>query len=127
MKVRLPLLLVILLALPLVLAACGGDKVENAEKFLEAMGDLDTDEAKEYACDDMDDEIDEAFEFFGTLDGFDITDIECEEDGDNVKCDFTIVGELEGETISNPIEGQAMAMDGDKVCDTEAIGPQGGE
>ena len=122
MKARFALLLVIALALPMVLSACGGDKVENAEKFLEAIGDRDADEAKEYACDDVHGEIDDLVALMNELDDFDVTDIECEEDGDNVKCTYTMVTTVAGETQSQTFEDEVLTMDGDKMCEVGSPG-----
>lgn len=111
MKFRTLFLMVIILALPMLLAACGGDKVGNAEKFMKAAADGDADEAEKYVCDDEKDSIDEVSSGFG--EGVNISDISCEEDGDNVKCDFNIAVEgIEGETATSI----TFKMDGDKVC-----------
>ena len=122
MKARFALLLVIALALPMVLSACGGDKVENAEKFLEAIGDRDADEAKEYACDDVHDDLDELIALMNEFDDLDYTDIECEEDGDNVKCSYNVVTTVAGETQTQTIEDEVIIMDGDKMCDGGSSG-----
>ena len=112
MKFRNLFLLVIVLALPMLLAACGGDKVGNAEKFMKAIADNDIDEAKKYVCDD---EKDNADDTGAALEGVKISDISCEEDGDNVKCDYKIsVDGVEGETATS----LTFKMDGDKVCGT---------
>lgn len=112
MKIRNIFLLLIILALPMLLAACGGDKVGNAEKFMKALADNDLDEAKKYICDDEKDTVDEDAASF---EGVNLTDISCEEDGDNVKCDFKIgIEGVEGETPSSI----TFEMDGDKVCGT---------
>lgn len=110
MKIRNLFLLVIVLALPMLLAACGGDKVGNAEKFLKAISDNDIDEAKKYVCDKEKDSADDSA---GAFEGIEISDISCEEDGDNVKCDYKMSIEgVEGETATSV----TFKMDGDKVC-----------
>lgn len=111
MKFRSLFLLAIVLALPMLLAACGGDKVGNAEKFMKAVADNDADEAKKYVCDDQKDEL--TGESAGMPEGTEFKDISCKEDGDDVKCSFKLA--MEG------VEEQSMTwtlvMDGDKVCD----------
>ncbi|MBI5929465.1 MAG: hypothetical protein HY862_09160 [Chloroflexi bacterium] len=110
MKVRNIFLLVIILALPMLLAACGGDKTGNAEKFMKALADNDIDEAKKYVCDKEKDSADDAATAFESVK---LSDISCKEDGDNVKCDYKISIEgVEGETATSI----TFKMDGDKVC-----------
>jgi hypothetical protein len=114
MKTRMSFLILVLLLLPLVLAACGGDKVGNAEKFLEAAGDNDFDEAKKYVCDDEKDNIEGEAAF---PEGVELKDIECEEDGDDVKCSFNMA--MEGVDGDTPVT-MVFVMEGDKVCDVKA-------
>ncbi|MCQ3930336.1 MAG: hypothetical protein DPW16_07735 [Chloroflexi bacterium] len=111
MKIRNLLLLVIVLALPMLLAACGGDKVGNAEKYMKAVADGDRDEAEKYVCDDKKDEL--AGDNVGDTEGLEFKDISCKEDGDNVKCDFKIAIEGVDEEQATSV---TFKMDGDKVC-----------
>jgi hypothetical protein len=105
------LFVMLVLALPFLLAACGGDKTGNAEKFLKALDEGDVDEAQKYVCDDEKDSLDDMGEF---LDSVSISDISCEEDGDNVKCTYKAT--VEG---SDPQEvTETYKMDGDKLCGT---------
>ncbi len=110
MKIRNLFLLVIVLTLPMLLAACGGDKVDNAEKFMKAVADNDADEAKKYVCDDKKDELTGDS---GMPEGTEMKDISCEEDGDDVKCSYKFTSEgIPEQTVS-----VTLVMDGDKVCD----------
>ena len=111
MKIRNVVLMIIVLALPMLLAACGGDKVGNAEMFLKAVADNDADEAEKYVCDDKKDEL--TGDSAGMPEGMEMKDISCEEDGDNVKCSYKISAE------GNPEQSVSvtLVMDGDKVCD----------
>jgi hypothetical protein len=117
MKFRTLFLLVIILALPMLLAACGGDKVGNAEKFLKAVADNDVDEAEKYVCDDEKDSL--TGESSGMPEGVEFKDISCDEDGDNVKCSFTMVMAVEGAEAQEIEQSWTMKMDGDKVCGLE--------
>ncbi|GIK62627.1 MAG: hypothetical protein BroJett018_04210 [Chloroflexota bacterium] len=112
MKIRNLFLVIIVLALPMLLAACGGDKVDNAEKFMKALADNDIDEAKKYVCDKEKDSADDSATAFESVK---ISDISCKEDGDNVKCDYKMTIEDEEDAISTSI---TFKMDGDKVCGT---------
>lgn len=111
MKIRNLFLLTLVLALPLLLAACGGDKVGNAEKYMKAVADGDRKEAEKYVCDDKKDEL--AGDNVGDTEGLEFKDISCKEDGDNVKCDFKIAIEGVDEEQASSV---TFKMDGDKVC-----------
>jgi hypothetical protein len=91
MKMRI-LVLVFLLLCPMFLGACStsGDKVENAEKFLDAVGKADTDAAKKYVCPDKLDNIEEITANINE-ENLTFSDIECLKDGDNVQCTFKVV------------------------------------
>ena len=106
-------LLILLLVLPLALAACGGGKTDNAKAFLEAMADNDADKAKENACDAMHASIDTLLELAG--DNFNADDISCEEDGDNaVKCTV--------QDGDDEVELTLVMDDDDKVCGGDLFG-----
>ncbi len=111
MKIRNLFLLTLVLTLPLLLAACGGNKVDNAEKFMKAVADNDSDEAKKYVCDDKKDEL--TGDSSGMPEGTEMKDISCEEDGGDVKCSFKIATE----GIPEQSMTWTLVMDGDKVCD----------
>lgn len=112
MKLRFSFLIVLLLVLPLVLAACGGSDTDTAKKFVEAIADADDDEAGKHVCDKNKDKL---------LDGpgeedssFDIKDLKCEEDGDDVTCKFESDLNLLPEAAD--IE-MTFSMDDGKVCE----------
>jgi hypothetical protein len=106
-KIRLPLVVVALLIIPFVLTACGGEKTDNATRFLESMDKGDTDQAKAYVCDDLKDAI-ELMASDGADNSTNIKDINCKEDGDNVTCTFK-VGDLQGQLTF-------IMDDDDKIC-----------
>lgn len=120
MKTRISFLIVLLMVLPLVLAACGGGPADTAKKYVEAIADGDADEAEKHVCDDNKDQL---------LDGpgednasFDVSDLECEEDGDDVKCTFkSDLGLLDEEA---EIE-MTFGMKDDKVCETKDMAIDG--
>ena len=115
LKSRLPFLAVLMLLLPVVLAACGGGPTGNAEDFIKAMADNDKDKAKDVSCDAFHNEIDLLFEGDGGPSG-ELEDLKCEEDGDNVKCTGKD-SEAEGEFV--------FAMEDDKVCGILSISTDG--
>jgi hypothetical protein len=117
MKFRTLFLTVIILALPMLLAACGGDKVGNAEKFMKAVADGDADEAEKYVCDDEKDSL--TGESSGMPEGVEFNDISCKEDGDNVQCSFKMVINIEGADPQETEQSWTLQMDGDKVCGLE--------
>jgi hypothetical protein len=101
-----PKILLLLLVLPLILAACGGGKTDNAKSFLEAMNDEDADKAKDNACDAVHGAIDELLSR-PSLGDVEVGD--CEEDGDtNVKCSISIDDE--------DVDITLIMDDDDKVC-----------
>lgn len=106
-------LVVAVLILPFLLAACGGDKVGNAEKFLKALGEGDAEEAQKYVCDKEKDSLDQLDSLFD-YDDVTLNDISCDEDGDNVKCSYKLALEGSGEQDISV----TYKMDGDKVCGT---------
>ncbi len=110
LKLRLPLLIALMLMLPLVLAACGGGKADNAKSFLEAMDDGDADKAKEQVCDGLHTIIDLLLSE-GVGDGPNFDDISCKEDGDNVTCTIKVGDEEDDITLTMD--------DDDKVCGGE--------
>ena len=108
MKTRMSFFIVLLLMLPLVLAACSNEKkIENAQKFLEALAADDVDEARTYLCEEEQKELDAGGNPFS---GLSVTDIECADDGGDVKCTFKVEGQ-EIEFI--------IGFEGDKVCYVE--------
>lgn len=93
MKTRKTMLLILLLlVMPMVLAACGGDISEDdAEKALKAGFEGDRDEANKFFCDaDKIGEDDAAMP-----DGVEVANIECKKEGDNMNCsaDVTVAGQ----------------------------------
>lgn len=115
MKTRLSFLIVMLLALPLVLAACGGGDADTAKNFVEAVADGDQDEAEKHVCDKNKAEL-----VGGPNDGgaFEVEDLECEEDGDDVTCKFKSNFGVEGVEKSD-IE-MTFGMEDGKVCERKA-------
>lgn len=108
---RAALFLMIILALPMVLAACGGGATGNAKDFLNAWADGDTDKMKDVSCDEFSSTIDLLAE--GSEEA-ELEDVKCEEDGDNrVTCTARAEGEDEEEIT--------FIMDDDKVCGIEGL------
>ncbi|NDJ85099.1 MAG: FHA domain-containing protein [Chloroflexi bacterium] len=84
-----------------------GSSVDNAEKFLEALGSCDAEEAETYVCDDDQDAI--ARLAASCEAGFE--DISCSQDGNDVKCDYVEV--VEQERFERAIH---LNMRNGKVC-----------
>lgn len=105
MKKNLFVLVAIVLILPLVLSACGGGPVKNAENFVKAISDADKDKAEKYVCDDFKDELDQM-----TGEKTEIDDLKCEEKDDNVTCSW----KSDGQEIE-----LTFTMKDDKVCGIE--------
>jgi hypothetical protein len=103
-----PKILLLLLVLPLVLAACGGGKADNAKSFIEDLFAGDASKAKENACDALHPSIDIIAGFVEDGDEVKLDDLECKEDGDNVKCTASVDGEEDTLTL--------IMDDDDKVC-----------
>jgi hypothetical protein len=105
-----PKILLLLLVLPLVLAACGGGKADNAKSFAEDLFAGDASKAKENACDALHPSIDLIAGLIEEGDeSVELENLECEEDGDtNVKC----TAEVDGESDSFVL----VMDDDDKVC-----------
>ena len=109
MKTRFSFLIVMLLVLPLVLAACGGSDTDTAQKYIEAIADGDKDEAERHVCDDNKDELTGAA---SSDSKFEVDDLKCEEDGDDVKCTY----KLEGSDVE-----MSFAMEDGKVCENTGL------
>lgn len=82
-------LLIILVVLPFVMAACGGDDVsaDDAENAIKAAFEGNVDEANKYLCDDQKMTEEDAEAVQGLIE---LGDISCEKDGDNMKCEVTM-------------------------------------
>lgn len=107
MNKRILFLTLMLVILPFVVAACGGDISEDdAEKAVKAAFEGKVDEANKYICDD--DKINE--EEFELPEGSEIKidKIECKKDGDKMNCDYTVSFTMEGTTT--PIS-QSLSFD----------------
>ncbi len=116
MKTRISFLIVLLMVLPLVLAACGGGDTDTAKKYIEAIADGDKDEAEKQVCDNP---KDERIGTSPTQDSFDVDDLKCEEDGDNVKCTFkTDFGDENADAVKVEL---TFGMEDGKVCSTEGM------
>jgi hypothetical protein len=109
MNKRFAFLLTLLILVPVILAACGGDDDEsglNNDSFtsaFEALLEGNADPAKELACDEVHTEIEEAAAGMSALtgeEGMD-TSVSCEVGDDQASCDMTITIEIEG---ADPIE-----------------------
>src|SRR5436190_1964133 len=83
MKTRMSFVILMLLVLPLVLAACGGGPAGEAKSFLEAVNKGDKDEAEKHVCDKNKDTLTAMAS--GDSEEDDVS-IDCEKDGDDVKC-----------------------------------------
>ncbi|MBZ0305898.1 MAG: hypothetical protein K8I82_07515 [Anaerolineae bacterium] len=93
MNKRIIFLTVLLVILPFVVAACGGDVSEDdAEKTVKAAFEGDVDEANKNLCDD--DKLEGGD--VESVEGLTIGDIECKKDGDKMNCDYTMSMEVEG-------------------------------
>ena len=110
MKPRILCLLACLLALPLMLAACGDNSAENAEKFIQALNDEDVQEAEKYVCDNPSSDLKEIMTVVAGGGEVDLLNIKCEKDGDDVKCTYNLgIGSRAQETIT-------FAMEDNTVC-----------
>jgi hypothetical protein len=110
MKRTYPKILILLILLPVVLAACGGGATGNAEDFINAIADTDADKAKDVACDEFANEID--LLMTGASGNPTAEDVKCEDDGDDVKCTFKDEDDSENEIT--------FTMTDDKVCGIKA-------
>ncbi len=112
MNKRVLFLTILLVVLPFVMAACGGDLSEDdAEKTVKAAFEGDVDEANKNICDE--DKIKE--EDAQVVEGLTVDDIECKKDGDKMNCDFTMKMEVEGTEQSFPSSFSFDIKDG-KLC-----------
>lgn len=112
MSKRILSLTILLVLLPFVMAACGGDLSEDdAEKTVRAAFEGDVDEANKNICDE--DKIKE--EDAQVTEGLTIDELECKKDGDKMNCDFTMSVEVEGQAQSFPGSISFDVKDG-KLC-----------
>ena len=119
MKTRLSFLIVMLMVLPLVLAACGGGDTDTAKKYVEAISKADSDEAEKHVCDDNKDQL---LDGPGDNEKFDTDDLKCEEDGDDVKCSFkSDLGLLDEKADI----AMTFVMKDGKVCETKDLSING--
>jgi hypothetical protein len=109
MKTRMSFLILVLLLLPLVLAACGGGPTGEAKAYLEAVADGDKDEAEKHVCDKNKELLTTGI---GDDTKAEIKSIDCEEkDDDKVEC--KVETEEDGEdTIT-------FKMEDGKVCEPD--------
>lgn len=121
MKTRLSFLIVMLLVLPLVLAACGGGDTDTAKKYVEAIANNDKDEIEKHICEDNKDKLDSGP---GDAGSFEVDDLKCEEDGDDVKCTMKSTLGLMEEKVEVEM---VFAMKDGKVCDINAMKLDGEE
>jgi hypothetical protein len=105
-------LVMLLLVLPLVLAACGGGPTDNAENFLEALNDNDQEEAEKYICDDQKNSF--FMQIYGRTVNMaytDARDVECEAFHDDVKCTMTVDADNEEQIVT-----MTLGIEDEKVC-----------
>lgn len=112
MNKRNSFLIVLLIVLPFVMAACGGGDVseDDAEKTIKAAFEGDIDEANKFICDD-----DKMKEEDFTDVGANVDSVECKKDGDKMNCDVTLSMEVEGveESTTLPL---SMNIEDGKLC-----------
>ena len=107
LKSRLPLFVVLMLLLPIVLAACG--EGTPPEEFLKAIANNDKDKAKEQVCDDFKDEVDLLFAQNEGVEGRDqVKDLECTEADGRTTCNFKDSADTAMEWV--------FAIEDEKVC-----------
>jgi hypothetical protein len=111
MKRTYPKILILLILLPLALAACGGGATGSAEDFLKAVDENDIGNAKDASCDDFSNEIDVLWE--NATNDDEVKDLDCEEDGDDVKCTFK--DQEDNEVVF------VFAIEDDKVCGIKSV------
>jgi hypothetical protein len=110
MKPRYAFFLLIILTLPVLLAACGGGAKGNAEDFIKAAADNDVKKMKDVSCSGFHSAIDLLTQ---GAEKNKVEDIKCEEKGDNIECTWKSDGESTTATF---------IMDDKKVCDIEIGG-----
>jgi hypothetical protein len=119
---RTALFLILLVSVPLILSACGGDDLstDDAEKALRAGFSGDVDEANKYFCDDNKLTEEEA----SIMEGIEVKSVSCEKDGDNMKCDYTISLTVEGSEPQEFSSSATIAVKDGKLCGDVSAAPQ---
>lgn len=101
------MIVALLLIVPTLLAACGGDLSEDdAEKGLKAALSGDREEAEKYICDEELEEMDSS----ATIPEGTEYDLECKKDGDNMTCTMSVEGTEMGSFTANVEDGKLCGI-----------------
>ncbi len=112
MKKQSLLLVVFVLILPFVMAACGGGDVseDDAEKAIKAAFEGDADEANKFLCDA--DKVEDG----DMPEGITVENISCAKDGDDMKCDVNISMAIEGAEPQTFEQSITFGVEDGKLC-----------
>jgi hypothetical protein len=125
MNKRFAFLLTLLILVPVILAACGGDDDEGDEVTSDSVTNAfeellagNTEPAKAISCEEDAASLDAAAEGMAALTGEEGADtsVSCSVDGDAGSCDLTITVEIEGADPIEQMQTMNFAIVDGKIC-----------